>query len=162
MAANPKDVFRNVHTVLVIDWPDKEVPELLARAGFQVVVHGGPGPEDYSAYEVKNGQVVARHVGSPPERADLVYSYRPLDELPAIIDQAKALHALTIWTQSGMAASGSEDRKGCWLPENDLERARELIQAAGLSHVAAPYIGDSVREMCDCRWPGGFRQAGCG
>jgi hypothetical protein len=38
-----KEIFQ---TILVIDWPSKEVPETLARAGFRVVVRGGPGPED--------------------------------------------------------------------------------------------------------------------
>ena len=31
--------------MLVIHWPNREVPALLALAGFKVVVHGGPGPE---------------------------------------------------------------------------------------------------------------------
>ncbi len=38
-----KEIFRTVQTILVIDWPSKEVPETLARAGFRVVVRGGPG-----------------------------------------------------------------------------------------------------------------------
>lgn len=62
---NAKDILRNVETILVVDWPSKEVPELLALAGFQVVVHGGPGLEDYSAYEVNDGKVTARRVGRP-------------------------------------------------------------------------------------------------
>ena len=88
---NLQEMFKSVDTVLVIDWPTKEVPEMLALAGFHVVVRGDLGPEDYSAYEVNNGEVVTRQVGRPPERADLIYSYRPFSELPKIIATAKSL-----------------------------------------------------------------------
>ncbi len=45
---NPREILQAVETVLVTDWPSRDVPEALVRAGFHVVVHGGPGPEDYS------------------------------------------------------------------------------------------------------------------
>jgi len=38
-----KDLLKAARTILVIDWPSKELPEVLALAGFQVVVHSGPG-----------------------------------------------------------------------------------------------------------------------
>lgn len=140
-------IFQNVDTILVIDWPTKEIPEILARAGFHVVVRGGPGPEDYSTYELTNGQVVPRRIGRPPERADLVYSYRPLSELPETIALAKSLHAKTIWTQSGVSAAGINDPKGCWLPDEELQSARSLVQSAGLNYVTQPYIGEAAREL---------------
>jgi predicted CoA-binding protein len=144
---NPKDLLKGVETVLVIDWPSKEVPENLTRAGYRVVVHGGPGPEDYSAYEVNNGEVVTRHVGRPPEHADLVYSYRPFSELPEIIASAKALGAKTIWTQSGLSAAGVNDPKGCWISEEELRTARKLVESAGLTFVSEPYIADAAHLM---------------
>ena len=144
---NLKEMFKSVETVLVIDWPSKEVPEMLALAGFHVVVHGGPGPEDYSSYELNNGEVVARHVGCPPERADLIYSYRPLTELPEIVAVAKGFHAKTVWTQSGLSALGVNDPRGCWVAEEDLKLARNLVQSAGLNYVTEPYIVDVAREI---------------
>jgi predicted CoA-binding protein len=140
-------MFKTVGIVMVIDWPSEEVPEMLALAGFHVVVRGGPGPEDYSAYELNNGEVVARHVGRPPERVDLIYSYRPFSELPEIIATAKGLHAKTIWTQSGLSAAGVNDPKGCWVPEEELRSARDLVRSAGLNYVTQPYIGDVAREI---------------
>jgi predicted CoA-binding protein len=116
---NAKDILKTADTILVIDWPSKDVPESLVLADFQVVVRGGPGPEDYSAYELSHGKVVSRHLGRPPARADLIYSYRPLSELPEIITTAKALHAKTIWTQSGLSPAGADDPKGCWLRESE-------------------------------------------
>jgi predicted CoA-binding protein len=144
---NMNEKLKTAETILVIDWPSKEVPELLALAGFKVVVRGGPGPEDYSAYELNNGKVVARRIGPPPERVDLVYSYRPLSELPEIISTAKSLQAKTIWTQSGMSANGVKDPKGCWLASDELQSARALVESAGLNYVSEPYIGDAAREV---------------
>jgi predicted CoA-binding protein len=144
---NSKETFKTVKTVLVIDWPSKEVPELLALAGFHVVVHGGPGPEDYSVYELNNGTVAARHVGRAPESADLIYSYRPLGELAQIVTNAKGLQAKTIWTQSGLSAEGVNDPKGCWVPADDLQVARNLVESAGMNYVYEPYIGDAAREI---------------
>ena len=142
-----KELLKSVRKVLVIDWPSREVPELLARAGFHVVVRGGPGPEDFSTYEMNNGEIVVRKVGRRPERADLVYSFRPLDELPDIIAVAKTLNARTVWTQSGLSAEGVRDPKGCWVREEQQELARNLVQAAGLNYLSEPYIGDAVREI---------------
>lgn len=144
---NTKELFEGVDTVMVIDWPDKEVPELLARAGFKVVVRGGPGPADYSVYEVNKGEVVTRYLGRSPESADLIYSYRPFRELGEIIATAQRLRARTVWTQSGLAADGSKDPKGCWLPAQELQLGQDLARAAGLNYVTQPYIGDVAREI---------------
>jgi len=142
-----RERFKSVDSVLVIDWPSKDVPESLARAGFNVVVRGGPGPEDYSAYELSNGAVVSRRVGRAPESVDLIYAHRPLSELPGIIATANRLHTKIIWTQSGLSAAGVRDPKGCWVPEEELRLARELVESAGLSYVSEPYIGDVAREI---------------
>ena len=144
---DPVEVLKNVRTVLVIDWPSKDVPEELALAGFHVYVQGGPGPTDYSVYELNDGRVVARHIGRPPERAELVYSYRPLSELQQIVARAKALQAETIWTQSGLRAAGTNDPKGCWVPEEELELTRQLVESAGLRYLSEPYIGDVARKV---------------
>ena len=148
---NPKETFKIVDTVLVIDWPTKDVPESLTLAGFHVVVRGGPGPEDYSVYELNNGEVVTRHLGRPPDRADLIYSHRPFSELPEIIVTAKNFDAKTIWTQSGLSAAGVNDPKGCWVPEEEQRLARNLVEAAGLNYVTEPYIGDVAREIRESR-----------
>jgi predicted CoA-binding protein len=144
---NLKETFKTVATVLVIDWPTKDVPESLTMAGFHVVVRGGPGPEDYSVYALNNGEIVTRHLGRAPDRADLIYSHRPFSELPKIIATAKELHAKIIWTQSGVSAVGVNDPKGCWIPEEELRSARDLVESSGLSYVTEPYIGDVARQI---------------
>ena len=134
-------------TILVIDWPSKEVPESLARAGMQVFVRGGTGPSDYSVYELRGGAVVARHVGHRPERASVIYAFRPLSELPQIISAAKELDARTIWTQSGWSSTGEKDPRGCWVPEEELRAARTLVESAGLRYVTEPYIVSVASEL---------------
>lgn len=144
-----KEILKSAHGILLIDFPNPDVPYALALAGFAVVAHGGPGAEDYSAYEIVDGKVETRHTGYPPASADLVYAYRPLAEIQQIIAEAKAVHAKTIWTQSGLRRAGMRDPKGCWLATGDLVVARRMVQSAGFQHITEPYIADLAREM----WP---------
>jgi predicted CoA-binding protein len=138
-------ILAGARTILVIDWPTRDVPDTLARAGYEVVVHGGPGPEDYTAYDVVDGEVVERRVGRPPAHADVVYTFRPLDELPEIVDMAKQVGAGTVWVQSGLSAAGVKDPEGCWLAPEDAAGARALLEGAGLAYVDQPYIAGAVR-----------------
>jgi predicted CoA-binding protein len=145
--STPQQTLQSAKTILVIDWPSKDVPESLVRAGFEVIVRGGPGPEDFSVYELKGDAIVGRRTGRAPENVDLVYSYRPLGELPGITDFAVKLHAKAIWSQSGVLPNGADDPRGCWLSPKDLDTARASVEAAGLSFVHEPYIGDVAREL---------------
>jgi hypothetical protein len=73
---------------------------------------GGPAPSSA-------GFVVERSL-RVSERAELIYTHRPLPELPGIIELAKALGAKAIWLQSGLSAAGNKVPNGCWLPDEDL------------------------------------------
>ena len=130
-------------TVLLIDWPSRDVPDTLARSGFAVV--SSDGPDEYNAYEVEGGDVRVRAVGQPPKRADLVYTHRPVDELPDIIEAAKAVGAKAVWIQSGRDETGAKDPHGCWFPQAQSVKAREMVEGAGLTYISAPYIADAVR-----------------
>jgi sugar phosphate isomerase/epimerase len=77
----------------------------------------------------------------------LIYSYRPLSELPAIIATAKELGAKTIWYQSGLNATGGRDPKGCWVPEGELQIPRRLAEAAGLRFTAEPHVAEVARGL---------------
>ena len=144
-------ILRMSRTILVIDWPSRDVPDSLARAGFTVVVQGGPGPDDYSAYEVKGDEVIERAAGRSPSHVDLVYSYRPIEELPDIAAMAKSIGATAMWIQSGLAPGGAKDPKGTWMTKEMSGTARKIIEAAGLVYVDQPYIADVART------PGGQR-----
>jgi CoA binding domain len=102
---DPDAVLRASRSVLVVDWPSREVPDGLAAAGLEVVVKGGPGPLD-----------------PRPEHVDLVYAYRPVDELPGIAALAKELGARAVW-------------HGAALSDEEAARARRIVEAEGLSYV---------------------------
>src|SRR5436305_2776965 len=78
-------VLADTKSVLVIDWPSRDVPASLAFAGFTVLVKGGPGPADYNAWQIEGGEPVSRPLDREPGRVDLVYCRRPFGELPGII-----------------------------------------------------------------------------
>ncbi|HUR23504.1 MAG TPA: CoA-binding protein [Acidimicrobiales bacterium] len=139
-------ILAGARTFLLVDWPTRDVPDTLAQAGYEVVVHGGPGPDDYTAYEVAGDEVIQRCVGRPPEHADVVYTYRPLKELPEVVAMAQAVGAGTVWVQSGLLADGSKDPEGCWMPAEVAAGARATVEAAGLAFVEQPYIAGAVRS----------------
>jgi predicted CoA-binding protein len=123
------DVLHTAHTILLVDFPSRDVPDTLARAGFSVIAQGGPGPEDYFSYERQGTEVVQRRVGESPPHADLVYVHRPLDELPAIVDHARDIRATAVWCQAQSA------------------EARQVIEAAGLIYVDHPSIVEAARTL---------------
>jgi hypothetical protein len=143
---DPQSILNGARSILLVDWPTRDVPNSLALAGMDVAVHGGPGPEDWFSYDVVDGEVVERRVGVPPERADVVYTYRPLDELPGIVEQAVAVGARTVWVHSGATADGERYPVGCWLSDDNAASARATVEAAGLVYVDQPYIADVARQ----------------
>jgi predicted CoA-binding protein len=141
----PERILSAASSILVVDWPSRDVPETLARAGYSVVVKGGPEPDSYQAQEVRDGEVVPRSVGPPPDHADIVYSHRPLAELPGIVRLATDVGATTVWCQSGLASAGVDDPKGCWVPEDESRQARSTVESAGLAYIEDAYIADVAR-----------------
>jgi predicted CoA-binding protein len=127
--ANYRDLLSTSTSILLIDWPNRDVPDTLARHGFSVTSHDGPGPNEYNAYQMANGVVQVRAVGTPPQQVDIVYSHRPLDELPGIIEQARALNARAVWLTSGS------------------EQAKLAVESAEMEYFDSPYIADAVREV---------------
>ncbi|WP_020576723.1 CoA-binding protein [Actinopolymorpha alba] len=147
----PDPILEAATSVVVHDWPTRDVPETLTRAGYAVTVYGGPEPDDIFVSELRDGEVTITRTGQPPERADLVYVFRPLAELPGIVAAAKELGATTIWRQSGLLSSGESDPRGCWTPEEESREARRIVESAGLTYVEDPYIADAVRQRATQR-----------
>lgn len=141
------EILRAARGVLVVDWPSRDVPDTLAWTGYEVCVHGGPGPDDYSAYRRNGDEIVIERTGRPPDEVDLVYSHRPLDELSNIVERAKQLGAIAVWVQSGRRPDGQRDPKSCWLPEAKSRQARVVVEGAGLAYVDDRYLPDEVRAL---------------
>jgi predicted CoA-binding protein len=136
-------LLAGTRNIFLVDWPSRDVPDALARRGFTVV--SNEGPQKYHAYEVVGGEVRKRDVGRPPTRAELVYTHRPIDELPEIVATARSLGATAVWIQSGRDSSGAKDPHGCWMPQEDSRMARAIVEGAGLTYIEAPYIAEAVR-----------------
>ena len=134
--------------IAVVDWPSKDVPDSLARAGLEVSVHGGPEPDNWSVQEVgPDGEVVGRYTGKAPASAEVVYSHRPLAELDEILAMAKQVGAKTVWLQSGKDAEGKPDVRGTWFSDEDRSTARAAVEGAGFTFVDEVYIGDAARSL---------------
>jgi len=140
-------ILAAMRTVLVIDWPSRDVPASLAFGGFTVFVKGGPGPADYAAWELDAGEPVSRPLGREPERVDLVYCHRPFGELPGIIALAGRLGDRALWWQTGLTSGGGKDPTGCWATPEQSRQARDLADAAGLAYVGDVYIADAARAL---------------
>src|SRR5215470_7983507 len=138
-------ILAETRSVLLIDWPSRDVPVSLAYAGFTVFVKGGPGPTDYAAWQLDGGEPVSRPLGREPDRVDLVYCHRPFGELPGIVALAGRLGARALWWQTGLTSGGGQDAAGCWAPPEESRQARELAAAAGLAYVDDVYIADAAR-----------------
>ena len=126
-----RELLASATSVLLIDWPDRDVPDTLARYGFRVCSSDGPRDDQYSAYELVGGQVRVRPLDAPPDMVDIVYAHRPLTELERIVEQARALNSRAVWLQTG-----SPD-------------ARAVVERAGLIYIDSPYIADAVREVVE-------------
>jgi predicted CoA-binding protein len=142
-----RKVLERSRRIVLVDWPSRDVPDTLVRASFSVVVKNGPGPADYAAQELEDGQVVTRPGVARPSGADVVYAYRPMAELPRIVALAKELGAFAVWRQSGVRSDGTMDPTGCWVPEDEAKLARQIVESADLTYLQDAYIADVARTI---------------
>ncbi len=134
-SARTDEILRATAGVLLIDWPTRDVPESLLRAARSVVVKGGPGPDSYAHWKLRDGAIVTDPPGGAPEHADLVYAYRPLTELPAVFEIARQVGAHTVWLHLDHPSAV------------DVGGARRLAEAGGVDLVIDPDIVDRVKAL---------------
>lgn len=137
--SEPLEVLRAARHVVVQDFPARDVPDSLLRAGLTVTIYGGPEPADVSTHERVDGAVVERERGRRPDRADLLYVYRPFAEIDGILAEGGRLGVQTIWRQPEVA-----------LTDADGEAWRERVEAAGFAYVEGP-IADVAAEVAGSR-----------
>jgi hypothetical protein len=138
-------ILRTARSVLVVDWPTKDLPETLFWAGFAVFVKSGPGPDDFVVYEPADDGSIRRDRIGRPEHVDLIHVYQPVNELPAFVELAVALGGTTVWILSGLGDDGARDPQGCWLPPERSAEARRIVEAAGLDYIERPSILEAIR-----------------
>jgi hypothetical protein len=121
-------VLEGVTTVLLVDWPEKAVPEAWVRAGYETHSHEGPEPDEYYVYVTNGDEIAMTKTGRAPDRIDLVYTYRPADELEEIVEFAKARGARIVWFEVSRANQDMADD------------ARAIVERAGLAYVDEPVL----------------------
>ena len=126
--ADGTELLRTCRSVLLVDWPSREVPHALARLGMDVVA--AEGPETYRVYELTEGGGVRSGKSGSPASTDLVYAYRPLAELVEIADLARRLGARAVWVDH--------------LDADETAQARAMVEAVGLAFVSEPSLHDAA------------------
>jgi|SRR5580693_4999704 predicted CoA-binding protein len=98
MSVSHVDILKGAKTILLVDWPNPDVPKSLLKAGLTVF---GYSPDKYSAIEqADNGELVFRKLDEQPTSVDIVNVYRPEAEHAAIIsDHVLPLKAKALWLQ---------------------------------------------------------------
>jgi len=150
-------VLAKTRSILVIDWPSRDVPVSLAFAGFTVFVKGGPGPTDYAAWQLDGGEPASRPLGREPDRVDLVYCHRPFGELSGIVALAG--------TRGIPPGSRTGGRRRAGLRRRCLHRRRRprprrapgpvRLMRHRVDRRAADRMGRSGGRSAPCRpWPG--------
>ena len=133
---DPIDILRAARHVVVQDYPDRDIPDALTRAGLAVTIYAGPDPADVVSSELVDGAVVQRQTGSRPDSADLLYVYRPLAEIDGILADARRLGVRAIWRQPDVGG-----------PDPDADTWRSRVEAAGFGYLDTPDIADVARLL---------------
>jgi predicted CoA-binding protein len=96
LEVNTKQILENAKAILLVDWPNPEVPRSLLKAGFTVF---GYSPDRYSAIELgDNENLVFRQLDKQPDSVDIVNVYRPEGEHAGIISsRVLPLKAKVLW-----------------------------------------------------------------
>lgn len=133
-------------TILLIDWPSRDVPDTLARHGFNVVSQTMTRPMQSTPTRSRATRS-AWNTSGDYRSAPTSCTHRPVDELSEVVETAKTVGAKAVWIQSGRDRGGVKNPHGVWLAPDDSRRARDIVEVAGLEYVEAPYIGDAVRTL---------------
>ena len=144
------ELLRSATTIELIDWPHQEVPATLVRAGYTVVAPRHPPEEGKTPFVLHEvGPLPAAdpgtslpladgwHLSFPPLEAlpsaiDIVSTYRPAEEQPAIVEEAVRLGARAVWVEPGEPTSAA---------------AKEIAEAAGVAFIEGTSIADEVRSL---------------
>lgn len=92
---NAKEILGTARNILLIDWPNADVPGILLEEGFTVFCYS---PGHYTRAEKEKGHLVFRELDSMPRAVDIVNVYRPEQEHEDIISKhVLPLGAKTLW-----------------------------------------------------------------
>jgi predicted CoA-binding protein len=106
MPVNHKYILKGAKTILLVDWPNPEVPKSLLKAEFTVF---GYSPDKYSAIEQgDNGELVFTKLDVSPVSVDIVNVFRPESEHATIINnRVLPLKAKVLWLQPPVVSANT-------------------------------------------------------
>lgn len=138
-------------TILLVDWPNQEVPAALVRGGWTAVAprhppdpsaspflshevsSRDPRPEDGVTFPLSDGaRLFFLPLDALPSTIDIVSTFRPAEEQPAVVEEAIRLGARAVWVEPGESVSTA---------------AREHAEGGGLRFVEGTSIADMAREL---------------
>jgi len=141
-----ESILRDAKSILLVDWPSRELPDRVARAGYEVT--GACGSRTARLLHVPTGSEIVVRSGLPaPEHVDSVHVFRPIEELTSIAATSEMKGAPSIWYQSGRYEDGTTDSAGCWLSEGDSAKARRIVETHGLKYIERPHILEAIASL---------------
>jgi hypothetical protein len=137
--------------VLLVDWPNQDVPRALLNAGFAVLSanfargtaseygvlgddEARPGTDEAELIMPDHDgdkPLVIRRIPRLPERVDAVALFRPEVEHAAITRHAVEVGARALWVQRGLLA----------------DTARDLAQNSGLTVIEDAAVSGAIQEI---------------
>jgi predicted CoA-binding protein len=124
----PNEILAKARKILLIDWPNTNVPTELVEQGFKVFCYS---PGRYTQTEIEKGQLVFMELENRPPSVDIVNIYRPEDEHEVIITkQILPLEAKVIWLH----------------PPITSQKTRSLAAEHGLTFVEGISITEVTRK----------------
>jgi len=130
MSVNQADILKAAKTILLVDWPNPDVPRALLNAGFTVV---GYSPGKYSAIsQTDDGELVFSQLSKQPASVDIVNVYRPEAEHMAIINNhVLPLKAKVLWlhppVKSAMTAAIAKEHRLIFIEGVDIAGVAKSI-----------------------------------
>lgn len=93
--------------ILLIDWPDKNLPLGLLNAGFEAFSYS---PDKYSKAICEGDSVVFEKIGGKPDGIDIVNVFRPESELEGVIAKhVLPLGAKVVWLHPPVTSPKAEE-----------------------------------------------------
>jgi predicted CoA-binding protein len=100
-----------LNIILLVDWPNREIPRTLIQYGFTVFSYS---PNGYSQAFIEPGpenNLIFRPTNHPPAHVDIVTIYRPAEEHAKIIaEHVLPLKAKVIWLQPPVESNETKQR----------------------------------------------------
>jgi predicted CoA-binding protein len=140
-----QNLLKSSSTILLIDWPNVQLPHALLKQGFEVYGRSPGGyskaeflsevPSDGKAIPIgdnEQGFIRFNRVERGPDRVDIIHIFRPAEELKELIEKVVGPHkAKVLWLQ----------------PPVTSDEARQLADERGIAFVEGIEIIDVIRIL---------------